>query len=475
MRATKAILFSGALAVAAICADGAGWSGEGPPDATTAEPELMLAKERDFECEILGPLPTYNFTFKNRVLPQHCEMIYYGSCRNSLQCNICDQNRILPKGMSTGPKTFCMKNTTGTEASGTCVPCARCTICKDMRVAWDSADIETDCRVPTVCPDAMDEIENTLRYTVDTFQDKIDILIADAEAAKSDSSEQNQALQEIETLKDALKKELAAEHKERLLIKAELARLQQEKDDLRQWVEDNNANCIKGPQNGGCTNDTFAQMNDLLEKDRLATLQFSLDIASTNKTQLEESLEMLSNIGQKKSDLVNETKEFRQDIDSYLATIEDLRTQVRSSVTIEDNQHAKTIATVFVVLFIITFSVVLVLINRRRNFEATLNRDVKEELMGGGAYGEDDEDTIFARKAPTMNAWDDYDQTDGMRLSEAQENVEVINDVLPGRSPSASKASGELNEVSGMDGQLGYVTKTKAKISESAFGTQTAC
>lgn len=153
--ATKALLISSAIAVVAMV-DGAGWSGEGPPEAPTVKPELMLAKERDFECEILGDLPIYNFTFKNRVLPEHCEMIYYGSCRNSLQCNICDQNRILPKGTREGPKTFCMKTVqkdgSTSSATGTCVPCGRCTICKSMRVAWDSADLETDCRVPTVCP-----------------------------------------------------------------------------------------------------------------------------------------------------------------------------------------------------------------------------------------------------------------------------------------------------------------------------------
>ena len=328
----------------------------------------------------------------------------------------------------------------------------------------------------------MDEIEDTLQFTVDTFQEKIDDLIVAAEASKSNRTEQNKALADIELLKEQLQRELDAEHQERLLIKAELLRLQEEKADLKKWVEDNNANCLKLHSN--CTNDTFAQMNDLLEKDRLASMHFSLSLTSTNETELRESLDRLSNIGQKKSDLVNETKEFRDDIDSYLATIADLQLQMASTATneanekaivvlTEDKQNAKTIATVFGVLFILTFVVVLVLIDRRRKFEAAMNKDAKEELMGP-TYGEDEEDTIFARKAPTMNAWDDYDQTDGMRLSEAHENVEVMNDVLPGRSP-ASKPSGAFNDVDGMDGQLGYVTKAKVTISESAFGTQTAC
>ena len=147
-------VFSG-LALFAKYVDGApGFSGEGPADAPTTIPKLKLVEDREEECRFQGPLPKYNFTFKNRVLPEHCEMIYYGSCRNSLQCNICDNNRILPKGVREGPKTYCMKSGDDKtdNATGTCAPCARCTICKDMRKAWDSADVETDCRVPTICP-----------------------------------------------------------------------------------------------------------------------------------------------------------------------------------------------------------------------------------------------------------------------------------------------------------------------------------
>jgi len=536
-------VFSG-LALFAKYVDGApGFSGEGPADAPTTIPKLKLVEDREEECRFQGPLPKYNFTFKNRVLPEHCEMIYYGSCRNSLQCNICDNNRILPKGVREGPKTYCMKSGDDKtdNATGTCAPCARCTICKDMRKAWDSADVETDCRVPTICPDAMDEIENSLKFTVKSYQNQIDELIQNAEKSKTDSDEQNKALGEIEKLKDQLKKELEAEHQDRSLVLNELKRLQEEKEELKKWIEDANAGCAE-QQQLNCMNTTFAQMNDMLEKDRLASLQLSLDLsnprdmpdfyhkskkcqiggthdkdccapsaevascaagydysqgdtncsveavvcpscvrtlcmpdADTQMQIMHESLDRLSNIGQTKSDLKNETKDFRADIDSYLATISDLRSQVQSSISIEDNQNAKTIATVFVVLFILTFTVVLVLLNRRRKLEAIMNKDAKEELMGGGEYGEDEEDTIFARKAPTMNAWDDYDQTDGMRLSEAHKNIEVMNDVLPGRAGSSSRSNVANADIAGTDGQLGYVTKTKMKISESAFGTQTAC
>jgi hypothetical protein len=84
-------------------------SGEGAPTVqpTGTPHNLDPTADDDFECKAQGPLPRYNFTFKNRVLPEHCEMIYFGSCRNTRQCQLCDQNRVLPEGMTEGPQTYC--------------------------------------------------------------------------------------------------------------------------------------------------------------------------------------------------------------------------------------------------------------------------------------------------------------------------------------------------------------------------------
>jgi hypothetical protein len=139
-------------------------SGEGLPKPTDA----VISESQDYKnnaCKILPAIPGYhddmprfNFTFKNRVLPEHCEMIYYGSCRNSLQCQICDENRVIGKKFyaadksiyETPGKTFCQKVN---SREGRCVPCARCSVCTGkFRETWETHEAATDCRVPSVCP-----------------------------------------------------------------------------------------------------------------------------------------------------------------------------------------------------------------------------------------------------------------------------------------------------------------------------------
>lgn len=96
----------------------------------------------------------YEFEYKNRVLPEHCELIYYGACRNTMQCNVCDKNRIAREGDNPLPATFCQKNSSGTSNDGgNCKPCTGCLSFSDEdKIAWKSLEESADCRSPTICP-----------------------------------------------------------------------------------------------------------------------------------------------------------------------------------------------------------------------------------------------------------------------------------------------------------------------------------
>lgn len=444
-------------------------SGEGPP---TKAPEAPDSESREFNsqaCAMLPPIPgdvpsfpRYNFTFKNRVLPEHCEMIYYGSCRNSLQCQICDDNRVVggpnpASAYQTPGKTFCQKVN---EREGRCVPCSSCSICttvngRDFRATWETHEAATDCRVPSVCPDALDEIEDGLNSVVDDYEKRI----AELEVGGTGSAQEQS---DLAALRLQLEQELQDERDEYSVMKDELDRLKAEKNKITAWVLTNNQKCENDAST--CSNMTYDEMVMQLETERLAALIGN----DTQKAHYQKSIDALSDIFDDSGEVTVEMAELSMemknvsqadDISKLLDIIQSL--QAEKGSTTETSSSLEAVAAVSITLFVGAFCAVLYFMFKRNQLTPQQLETRKES--GKSLIEEDQNPFDDAAGSPTakkhsMRAWDNYDEDEGQRLSEG----DMIN---PKRPATDGYAMDEL------DGQMGYVTSDQQIVINPARST----
>lgn len=155
--------------------DGNGASSNEHPynDDIVSDLKTRIYLNDEFKTTPKYQLQKYAFKFDNGVLPEHCDLIYYGHCRSTLQCRICDRNRkalkesVNPDSLDLAdfPQTFCQKmpknllsgdvDVCGKHGTGCCVPCKRCpkyAVFEEHRMAWEGSVDSVDCRVPRVCP-----------------------------------------------------------------------------------------------------------------------------------------------------------------------------------------------------------------------------------------------------------------------------------------------------------------------------------
>jgi hypothetical protein len=300
---------------------------------------------------------------------------------------------------------------------------------------------------------ALDEIEDDLNAVVDDYEKRIGEL--------ESQSRTNEQQVELEDLQDRLQLELEAEKDEVVVMQAELKRLQEEKTTIIAYMLDNTEECQTNPS--GCQNMTYAEMVMKLEAERLRG-------ELTGGTGNDASLEALGAIFENsnaKGQVNAETKKLLEemegsnqtaDITKLLSLIETLQSDnmnLASNQGSGKNNSMEAVAAISITLFIVAFCAVLFFMFKRRELspaQAEARYESGKSLIEAEKPYDAAEDR--GKKQQAMRAWDNYDQKEGMRLSEQ----DLIN---PPRNKSNNLSGYAQADIAG---QLGYVTSERSDM-----------
>jgi len=374
------------------------------------------------------------------VLPEHCDLIYYGHCRSTLQCNICDKNRkklaaaFPDREVEEYPETYCQKmpeghldgdlHACGKHGTGCCVPCKRCSTYSNFgehRLAWEGSVDTVDCRVPRVCPHALDDLDKKHGNKIEKMEEEIADLQKGLQGESLTDDERTKLQKEAASIQDDIEKQQDKAKNDPMVLNKELENLWQDKKnrdkDLKAYKEKYGEGCKNGVkiQDDGEVVDceSFQDYHTRLAQERFEentkkTMANRTGIIDEHGTQkhsesLDKLFKMFGNtqkmlnksIEELKGDMQDERQSSKGLQSNYTSLQQQIRESLAQLVGSDEEKTAsgskgvsmETIAAVTTMLLLFALTIIIVLVFRNRNANET---DEQKESSASLLYAEGD-------------------------------------------------------------------------------------